>query len=151
MKVKKALLFAFLILTLTSFSFPSNAIEVDGLKTDDFLRLNDMVLTLLMPHISDEVDKFYEPYLTIEPTVATYYASEIVHIKGGEHIHEGIYNSHYTITVVVFPYVGSHLSVGKDRITFSFNPSGLVLEEYEHSESYTLPPNYQSSIKKPLP
>jgi len=63
---------------LTSFSLPCNVVEEDKIKIDDSLRLNDMVITLLTPHISDAVDRFYDPYLTAEPTVATCYASEIV-------------------------------------------------------------------------
>lgn len=151
MKTKKALLFGRIILCLISFSLPCKANAANRIKLDDPLRLNDMVLTLLMPHIKTAVEAFYEPYLTITPNVATYYASEIIDIIGGENINEGVYNSSYTVTVVVHPYVGPHLSVGTDRLIFTFNPIEISLKEYAHLESHTLPPHYQSSIKKPLP
>ncbi|MGI5986216.1 MAG: DUF3888 domain-containing protein [Clostridiales bacterium] len=140
---------AFLVLVTLCF-FCNTRAEAE-MALDDSVRLNDMVKSLLMPHISTAVEDFYEPYLTIKPIVATYYGTEIVSIKGGENIHEGIYNSHYTVTIDTVPYVGPHLAVGKDRLTFSFNPAGIQLYKHEHLESSTLPPHYQDIVKQPLP
>ena len=110
---------------------------------DDTAELDNLVLTLLMPSIREAVNSFYEPYLTIEPTVATYYASKIIEIQG-----EG---SNYTVTVEVFPYVGPHISVGKDRITLNIKQDSVSVENYEHLESHELPQHLQSLLKKPLP
>ena len=124
----------------------------DNTAKDDPVRLNDIVITLLMSPIKDAVNNFYKPYLTIDPTVAPYYGCEIVKIQGGERIREGISNSHYTITVDVLPYVGPHLSVGKDRITVEIRPNGTIkVIDYQHLQSHSLTPNYQSLIKNPLP
>lgn len=131
--------------------FLVNAKATGDLALDDPLRLNDMVLALLMPQIQDAVNSFYEPYLTIEPTVVPYFDSKIVNIRGGERIHDGVYNSQYTLTVEVFPYVGPHLAVGKDRITLDVQIDGVTVKNYEHVESYTLPSNHQSLMKKTLP
>ncbi len=118
---------------------------------DDPVRLSDIVVTLLMPAVREAVSSFYEPYLTLSPTVVPYYGSQIVEIRGGERFREGIGNSHYTITVEVLPYVGPHLSVGKDRLTLRIRPDGVTVERFEHLKSHPLTPNYQSLIKKPLP
>ena len=151
MKNKKILFLALLALLIASLSLSGPARAADGIALDDPVRLNDMVITLLMPPIRVAVNDFYEPYLTINPTVATYYGSEIVRIQGGERIREGIYNSHYTVTVDVLPYVGPHQSVGKDRITLSVRPDGVAVTNYEHLESHKLSPNLQPLIRTPLP
>ena len=123
----------------------------DDLPLDDSVRLNDIVITLLMPQITSAVESFYAPYLTIKPTVVPYYGSKIIQIQGGESIHEDINNSHYTVTVEVLPYVGAHLSVGKDRITLNIQSDNVTIKNYEHINSYPIPPHYQSIIKKSLP
>ncbi|MDD3346703.1 DUF3888 domain-containing protein [Oscillibacter sp.] len=149
--MKKTLFFLFAAAIMANPLFLVRADATDALALEDPVRLNDMVITLLMPPIEDAVNRFYEPYLTIEPTVVPYYGSKIVSIQGGEQIHAGISNSHYTVTVEVFLYVGPHLSVGKDRITLDVQVAGVTVKNYEHLESYPLTPSYQSLMKKPLP
>ncbi len=151
MKSKKMLFTALLSLILISQLLLCSTKALSNITLDDPVRLNDMVITLLLPPIRNEVENFYEPYLTIKPTVATYYATEIIDIHGGEHIHDGVYNSNYIVTVMVLPYVGPHISVGKDLITLKVQPSGVSLEAYEHLESHKLPQHLQSLLKKPLP
>ena len=51
----------------------------------------------------------------------------------------------------VQPYVGPHLSVGRDRITLKIDLDKVKVEKFEHIESFELPPNYQNIIKKKLP
>ncbi|MEA4895653.1 MAG: DUF3888 domain-containing protein [Oscillospiraceae bacterium] len=148
LKNKKILLTALLSLIVISQLLLCSTKAMVQIALDDPVRLNDMVITLLMPSIQEAVESFYEPYLTIEPTVATYYASKIIEIQGGERIHEGIYNSRYIVTVDVFPYIGPHISVGKDRITLNVQPDGVSVESYEHLESHKFPPHLQSLIKK---
>ena len=145
MKIKESILLVFMALLFASQMLFVNAKAADGPEFDDPVRLNDMIITLLMPPISEAVSDFYEPYLTGEPTVVPSYGSKIVSIRGG------ISNSHYTATVEVFPYVGPHQAVGKDRITLDIQPDGVAVINYEHVESYALTPNYQSLIKEPLP
>ncbi|MGE4484678.1 MAG: DUF3888 domain-containing protein [Oscillospiraceae bacterium] len=151
MKTKKVLFPVLIVLIMISLH-NGYAKAADNTAADDPARLNNIIVTLLMPPISDAVNNFYKPYLTIEPTVVPYYGSKIIMIHGGERVREGIYSSSFTVTVEVFPYVGPHLSVGKDRITLSVRPNGITtLESYQHLESHQLTPNYQSLIKNPLP
>jgi len=150
-KMKKSIFFIFAAVIMVSQLLFVNAKATGELALDDSVRLNDMVITLLMPSINNAVDSFYEPYLTIEPTVVPYYGTKIANIQGGEQIHKGIYNSHYTAIVDVFPYIGPHISVGKDRIELSIQLDGVTIKNYEHLENHELPPHLQDLIKKPLP
>jgi hypothetical protein len=151
LKSKKILLAVLLSLTLITQPILCSSKASTNITQDDSVRLKDMVITLLMPSIKDAVNHFYEPYLTIKPTVVPYNGAKITEIHGGERILEGINDSRYTVVVEVLPYIGPHDSIGKDRITLSVQPDGIVVEKFEHLESYDLSPNYQSLIKKPLP
>lgn len=151
LKIKKMLFAGLLSLILITQPMQCSSKASANVSLDNSVRLKDMVITLLMPTIQKAVNKFYEPYLTIEPTVVPFNGSEITDIQGGELIREGINDSQYTVTVEVLPYIGPHESVGKDRITLKVQFDGITVEKYEHLESYSLPPNYQSLIKKPLP
>jgi len=133
---------------------PSYAVEAsNGIRLDDSLRLEHMVITLVMPEVERAVKAFYAPYLTITPNVVSYLETSILNIKGGEDIHTGGPNATtYTVMVEVFPYVGPHDAVGKDHITLEIDPVGTVtLKGFKHIESYELPWNLKSLVKKPLP
>lgn len=125
----------------------------DSIELDDPLRLEHVVITLLMPEIEKSVNAFYSPYLTDIPIVASYIGTHIINIKGGEDIHtNGPNATHYTITVEVFPFVGPHVSVGKDHVTLDIAPDEIVtLNNFQHIESYELPWNLKPLIKKALP
>ena len=136
MNIKKVFLSAIVICCLL-WCYPVNANE--EIEHDNLSNLNDIVLKLLVPQIQTTVDDFYSPYLTTSPIVV-YYMAKIVEIKNNE------------LSIEVFPYVGAHNSVGKDRITFDISNAGQVtLKSFIHIKSYALPPHLQSRIKKPLP
>lgn len=124
---------------------------VRALEIGDSLRLKDMVVTLLIPSVQKAVNDFYSPYLTMNPTVVPWYGTEIISIVGGERLHEGVTNSQYTVELEVYPYIGPHISVGKDRIELSVKVDGVTVENYEHLKSYEITPNYLSILKRPLP
>ena len=139
-KLHLCLLVTVIIFCLTS---PCLASETEGKSPDinDSAKLNDIVMTLLMPELVSAVNTFYSQYLSQNPTIMTYYGCHITDIK-----------EKYTIAVEVLPFIGAHNPVGKDRITLHFNMSGIAtVEKYEHLESYELPPHKQSIIIKPLP
>lgn len=151
LKRRKILFAVLLSLTLLVQAILCSSKASANITQDDSVRLKNMVITLLMPSIKDAVNRFYEPYLTIDPTVVPYNGAEITEIHGGERILEGINDSQYTIVVDVLPYIGPHDSIGKDRITLAVQADGVTVEKFEHLESYDLPSNYRSLIKKPLP
>lgn len=129
-------------------SSPSLGGTVESIELQDPDQLSDIIINLLMRALTDAVWSFYEPYLTTRPTVADYYGTELTAIQ---HVRTEDYDAYYTFTIEVTPYVGPHLSVGKDKITLCFNNNELTVINYEHLESHTLPPHYQSVLKQPLP
>lgn len=107
----------------------------------------DILMTLLLPYIQNEVDKFYKEYLTDPPGVAPYgiYILEAYRIN----YYRGF---DFRLKLELHPYVGSHLSVGTDYITLRVKPGeNVIIEKFEHIRSYELPPYYQNIIKKKLP
>ena len=105
----------------------------------------DLSITMLYPHVEKAIDNYYSDYMTYLPHEDPY-SYEFVKIDKtpGK-------NYDYTIVIEVLPYVGPHLSVGKDQITFKIDLDGVKFEKFEHLESYELPPYYQNIIKKKLP
>ena len=104
-----------------------------------------LLVTILYPYVQKAIDDFYGEYMTYLPGEAPYGYEFIQIVKTPE------LNYSFTVVLEVQPYVGPHLSVGRDRITFSIDLDGVKVKKFEHLESYELPPNYQSIIKKKLP
>ena len=149
MKGKKIIVSCILAFMLISPNLTYNVKALGNIALDDSARLNDMVITLLMPSVRYAVGSFYAPYLTTMPVVAGYYGTTIVDIQGGEQIREGIYHSDYTVTIDVTPYVGPHISVGKDRITLNFKSSEIAVTNYESgkpSASSALSVDHQEAV-----
>ncbi len=145
--MKSAVLFALILVLI-----PGPAKAAGGGMTDDPARLKDMIVVLLTPAINEAASNFYEPYLTISPTVAPYFGTELISLSDEALSSDRIYNPYYYVIVEVSPYVGPHLSVGRDRITLGVMPSGKIeVEKYEHLETHELPSHYVSIVKKPIP
>ncbi|MBU3189385.1 DUF3888 domain-containing protein [Clostridium bowmanii] len=107
----------------------------------------DVFMTLLLPYIQDEVDKYYKEYLTTSPGVAPYG----VYILEADRVN-GYRGFDFRLKIELHPYVGPHLSVGTDYITLRVIPFyNVKVEKFEHITSSELPPNYQDIIKKKLP
>jgi hypothetical protein len=94
-----------------------------------------LVLTLLAPNVQAQIDDYYKYKLTDSPLFAPF--------LGGNSLDFKYLNSGIDVVVTVIPYVGPHLSVGKDRMKFKIDNSGkLVVVSYEHLEDYKLPQTY---------
>lgn len=107
----------------------------------------DIFMTLLLPYIQDEVDKYYKEYLTTSPVVAPYG----VYILNVDRVN-GYRGFDFQLKIKIHPYVGPHLDVGTDYITLRVNPvDNVKVEKFEHINSSALPPYYQDIIKKKLP
>ncbi|WHY77244.1 DUF3888 domain-containing protein [Neobacillus sp. WH10] len=114
-------------------------------KDSKELLINDILMILLGPEIEKAVNNYYYAYLTHSPSVYPYQV-EIVNV---ERI-GGFRRFHFLITLETTPVVGAHNPVGKDRLTFEIAPTipGQVkLKNFEHLESYELPPHLQNLIK----
>lgn len=104
----------------------------------------DIFISLLVPYIQKEVDKYYSKYLTDTPIVAPY----SVYVLSAERPN-GYRTFVFKLKLRVISYIGPHLGVGLDNITATVDGTGDVkIEKFEHIKSYELPPNYQDIIKK---
>lgn len=104
----------------------------------------DIFISLLLPHIESEVDKYYSKYLIEPPVVAPY----TVYVLSAERPN-GYRSFVFKLKLQVDSYIGPHNSVGTDYITVTVGGSGGVkIEKFEHIKSYKIPPNYEHIIKK---
>lgn len=104
----------------------------------------DIFISLLVPYIQKEVDKYYSKYLTDTPMVAPYG----VYVLSAERPN-GYRSFVFKLKLQVNSYTGPHIGVGLDYITLTVEGTGDVkVEKFEHIKSYELPPNYQDIIKK---
>lgn len=119
----------------------------DNIDINNPQRLNTIILSLLTPEIQNAINNYYEAYLNIHPKFEAFFGtSKIVDIQGD------ILSSLYQLRIEVEPYVGPHISVGRDRILVEVYSDGTAsVKDFTHLESYELPPNLHSLIRKPLP
>jgi hypothetical protein len=104
----------------------------------------DIFISLLLPYIQKEVDKYYSKYLTDTPMVAPY----TVYVLSAEK-QLGYRSFLFNLKLRVDSYIGPHIDVGQDYIYLTVEGGGNVkIEKFEHIKSFKLPPNYQHIIKK---
>lgn len=104
----------------------------------------DIFISLLLPYIQKEVDKYYSKYLTDTPMVAPY----TVYVLSAER-QLGYRSFLFNLKLQIDSYTGPHIGVGLDYITITVGGTGDVkIEKFEHIKSFELPPNYQHIIKK---
>ena len=103
----------------------------------------DIFISLLMPYIQKEVDKYYSKYLTQPLEVFPY----TVFVLSAERPN-GYRTFFFRIKLRVESYIGPHISVGLDNMTVTVSGSGDVeIEKFEHKVSYKLPLGYEDIIK----
>lgn len=91
-----------------------------------------LILTLLSPKIEEQLTLFYKDRLNEKPMFAPF--------LGGNDLKLEYHDSHIIARVTVEPYVGPHLSVGQDLITFHIDNSGEVkVIAYHHLKNCELP------------
>lgn len=102
-----------------------------------------MTITLLMPNIGEAINNYYKEYLNYSLTEDPWNIKILESEKTKENTYE------FLVKIKVAPYIGPHISVGVDHITFRIMPWGEVkLEKYEHIKSYSIPPNWSDIIIK---
>ncbi|AIQ46698.1 hypothetical protein R70723_13090 [Paenibacillus sp. FSL R7-0273] len=116
------------------------------LRDSDELRLQDMLMNFLNPHINNAVRDYYRHVLLEAPLVYPYF----VNITESARIN-GFRGFRLSVTLDVTPVVGPHIPVGEDRLTFEISAGPEVkLVDYTHLKSYPLPPHWQDIVKKPV-
>ncbi|GAA0133270.1 hypothetical protein YSY43_01100 [Paenibacillus sp. YSY-4.3] len=101
---------------------------------------NRVILTLLTPKIQEQLDLYYKDKLNEMPLFAPFLDPLNVLIE--------YHDSHIVVNVTVTPYIGPHLDVGSDFISFKIdNMGGVEVIGFEHLKDFELPPNWKHIIK----
>ncbi|WP_423805205.1 DUF3888 domain-containing protein [Paenibacillus illinoisensis] len=125
-RVIRRLLVLLLCLTLTL--EPSKTYA----ESDTNCKDQRLILTLLSSKIEEQLTLFYKYRLNEKPMFSPF--------LGGNDLKLEYHESHIIARVTVEPYVGPHLSVGQDLITFHIDNSGEVkVIAYQHLKNYELP------------
>ncbi|WP_077247764.1 DUF3888 domain-containing protein [Bacillus sp. FJAT-27225] len=110
------------------------------------LRVQDMLMNFLNPHIDDAVCNYYKQILTECPMVYPYFVDVVKSQRMN-----GFRGFILQITLDVTPTIGPHISVGKDRITFEVSAGPTVrMINYKHLETHELPEHWKDIIRGPL-
>lgn len=142
----KNFLTVFLLAIMMTNGYTSCEAKSSYPEDSTLLRYQDMLITMLSPHIDHEVGDYYSKLLTVTPSIYPYE----VEIKKIERI-GGFRTFDFSLTIEVVPVVGPHISVGKDRLTFRITPeipsNQVRLLDYEHLETHELPSKWQHIIR----
>lgn len=146
---KKTIIVCFAIIICVYFFAKINLVKLSSSQFNSLMQNEEvyyqLFITMLYPYINEAVADYYSEYMTSSPHAAPYdYRFTSIEKQYG-------LTYSYIIQVEVHPYVGPHLTVGKDKMTFKIKLNGVQLEKFEHLESYELPPHYQEILKKNLP
>ena len=99
----------------------------------------DVILTALSPTINTAIADYYKTLLTESPLYDST-AIKILNIQRPN----GDRTSLFIINIEVKPFVGPHITVGKDRISIKLSYPGLQeILKFEHIKDYPLPERYK--------
>ncbi|NOU90232.1 DUF3888 domain-containing protein [Paenibacillus sp. LMG 31460] len=116
----------------------SQPTTVSAIPNEDEAVCNAVIARLLSPQITSEVNKYYGKILVHPPTYAPFIGTQVTCEAASTN------KTTYSVTVVVTPFVGAHVSVGVDEIKFLVGLSGDVKTvSYKHVEDHKLPPHLQ--------
>ncbi|MDT8715891.1 DUF3888 domain-containing protein [Clostridium sp. 19966] len=94
----------------------------------------DMLMLLLLPHITNAVEKQYGKFYSVDPSAIK--VLELVRPLGYK---TNIFN----IKLRVAPYIGPHDAIGLDDITLKIEPEKITLLKFQHIKSYKIPEHLQ--------
>lgn len=120
-----------LFLLSGTFTFAAGA--KDG-ESEDYL-CNDVIITALSPAIDKAIGDYYNTKLKYTPVSSVIYSK----VTGIERPN-GDRTSYFLIDMEIKPYLGPHITVGRDRILLElgYGTPPKVLK-FEHLEDYPLP------------
>ncbi|WP_239616581.1 DUF3888 domain-containing protein [Cohnella mopanensis] len=135
----KKFIFTFIVSLVLIFSFQTNmGLAKQPTEDSEELRLQDMLMNLLTPYITEVLDHYYRPKIlkTFSPEI-TPWKIEVIETKRIN----GFRGFKLEITFEIEPTAGHHVPVGKDRLTYriSYGPS-VELTNHTHLATYQLPP-----------
>lgn len=128
--------------TETQLTFNYNQTSLNGPKEEVY---KNLFITLFIPYVNQEIRDYYDEYLSPVP-IEDPWNYKFIDIKKNPQ-----QNYSYIVVLEVMPYIGAHITVGTDRITFLIEPDKVKVEKFEHLKSHIIPLHYQNSIKKEIP
>jgi|GEM_PF-576912 len=111
-------------------------VPIDNSQDSEQLRLQDMLMMFLIPHVYEDVGAIYYPYiLNMKPLIEGWK----IDVINTERVN-GFRGFIFEITLEVEPTIGHHVPVGKDRLIYqiSYGPD-VKLISHKHLETYKLP------------
>lgn len=143
------ILISSLSLTVTA---SSKKISSGNDKDDICYVFQQTIIEFLMPQIEQAVINYYKEYFNYLPGVSPYYGGKVLSIKHVDSEPEKNIPYSYEVVVQVQPYIGPHISVGKDNLTFRVFAGGKTqLNKFEHVQSYEIPQRYRDIIIEKWP
>jgi len=100
---------------------------------------DDIIVTFLAPTIDKVIDDYYKSILKGSAHYGGVFYTKIICIKriSGPDIYR---SANFIIEVEITPYVGPHMTVGRDRILIKLEPDGTaIVLGLEHLEDHELP------------
>lgn len=125
-----------LVIFIGYYSRSRKAIVTTNLSQDEVYE--QTIIRFLMPSINTFTEGYYGQYLSTIPTVTTYTVTiQEVKKSGG----------YYLIKVKIRPYIGAHITIGEDDLTYRLEVDGeVVLVDHNHLKSYSIAPWLQGLI-----
>lgn len=140
MKEKKILvvtIFILIVITIKILSVNTTVKKTE--EEDQHILYQDVIITALSPTIITEIANYYKTILTESPL----YDSRSIKILDIERPN-GYRTWNFIINVEVSPFIGPHITVGKDRISIGLSyPGTQEILKFEHIEDYQLPERYK--------
>ncbi|MGO4106269.1 DUF3888 domain-containing protein [Paenibacillus sp. YAF4_2] len=111
------------------------------------MRLQDMLVLLLLPHMREKLFEVYSGILTGSgsPDIYPYF----VDVNNTKRVN-GFRGFDFLITLDARPTVGPHIPVGEDIFTYRISAAGVELKSFKHLRGPNIddfPPNYQDLLK----
>jgi len=126
----------------TQLNFNYNRTSLDGPKEKVY---KNLFITLFIPYVNQAISDYYDEYFSPVPIEDPWNYKFIDIEKNPEK------NYSYIVILEVMPYIGPHITVGTDRITFLIELDKVKVEKFEHLKSHVIPLHYQNYIKKEIP
>jgi len=142
MKLKSSLVITIFILIVVVITIKISSINTTATQREEEAQdilYEDVIITALVPTINAAIDDYYKTFLTESPL----YDSTSINILDIERPN-GYRTWHFIINIEVSPFIGPHITVGKDKISIDLSYPGIPeILKFEHIEDYPLPERYK--------
>lgn len=143
MKKRHMLIATLSILIVVVFTTNNTYVKTTAKQADEEsqdILYQDVIITALAPTIDNAIDEYYKNVLSYLPG----YDSSFIKILNIERPN-GDRTSYFIINIEVEPFIGPHITVGKDRISIKLSYPGIQeIQKFEHLEDYPLPERYKN-------